>query len=158
MAVKVFSRSPARTRKIAREIGRKLSPGEILLLSGALGSGKTVFVQGLAQGLGISQKNVRSPTFAIIQEYSAPKTQHGSGLCHVDLYRLTLPEIRNLGLEEYWQGKNWIVAVEWADRANNFFPDSALTIKFNFLSENKRELIFYGNQKWTKILKPLKKF
>lgn len=140
------------TRKIASQVAMNLSPGDLLLLEGDLGCGKTVFVQGLAQGLGISPRQVRSPTFSIVQEYRFSKNSKScAGLCHVDLYRLSALEVRNLGLEEYCQSGNWIVAVEWADKAPDFFPSSALKIKFSFVSKQTRALSISGEKRIKKI-------
>ena len=122
------------------------------MLDGNLGSGKTVFVQGLAKGLGINPRMVRSPSFALIQEY------HGNPpLCHADLYRLSFAEIANLGLEEYWKSENWIAAIEWAEKAGKLVPSSALKIRFKMISKNIREITFTGNKKWKNILKQLSK-
>ncbi len=156
------SLSPDQTRRIGSRLGKELEVGVVFALNGDLGSGKTVFVQGLAKGLGVKNpKEIRSPTFAIIQEHSARIP-----LCHVDLYRLAEPEVRNLGLEEYWiadssHPSGWVVAVEWAQKARGLLPSAgdsttALRIDFKFESEKTRTFNFFGNKKWKKILKKIK--
>lgn len=160
----VKSSNAEATRRIGREIGSLLSPGAILALEGGLGSGKTVFVQGLARGLGVTRSGqVRSPTFALIQEYPGRVS-----LCHADLYRLSPSEIAELGLEEYWReisngGRTgWVVAVEWADKARWLIPSGgrpggALQIRFEILSANERTMTFRGAPAWRRTLKKWKR-
>lgn len=104
------TRSEAETVAIARTLAGTLRPGDIVLLVGELGAGKTAFVRGLAEGLGIAGSEVSSPTFTLVQEYREGRLR----LVHADLYRLTDPrEIDDLGLEETADG---VLAIEWADR------------------------------------------
>lgn len=147
------SLSPSETEQMGCRLGRRLTAGSVLAIRGNLGSGKTVFVKGLAEGLGIDPGFVRSPTFSLIQEHRGKKR-----LCHADLYRLVPEEVKNIGLEEYWRGgSEWVVAVEWADRAENLVPAGALTVAFESLSKNRRKIIFSGAKPWQKILRQLKK-
>src|SRR5438874_13775770 len=101
-------------------LGRTLRAGDVVLLYGDLGAGKTAFVRGLARGIGANPDDVSSPTFTIVQEYSA----RPSTLFHVDLYRLDPPEIADLGLDDLISGEG-IVAIEWADRWKER-PDDAI--------------------------------
>jgi tRNA threonylcarbamoyladenosine biosynthesis protein TsaE len=144
------SDSPEKTSEIARSLGKILRGGEILALVGDLGSGKTLFVRGLAEGLGIRDtQEVRSPTFAIIQEHRGRVP-----LCHADLYRLAPAEIPGLGLEEYWAAESrWVVAVEWADRMKEILPESSLRLKFSSPEPNVRTILFAGGELWNKKLK-----
>ena len=87
-----------------------LRTGDVVLLSGELGAGKTAFVRGLARALGVPEEDVTSPTFTLVQEYRAPTTV----LFHVDLYRLSPREVEDLGLDEMI-GEG-ILAIEWPDR------------------------------------------
>ena len=103
------TRSEVETFEAGRATGASLSAGDVLLISGPLGVGKTAFVRGLAAGLGFDPEGVSSPTFTIIQEYPGRLT-----LYHVDLYRLTPAEAADLGLDEL--GATGILAVEWPDR------------------------------------------
>ncbi|HEV3214288.1 MAG TPA: tRNA (adenosine(37)-N6)-threonylcarbamoyltransferase complex ATPase subunit type 1 TsaE [Vicinamibacterales bacterium] len=106
----VVTHSEQETFALAEEVGRGLEPGEFVLLHGDLGAGKTVFVRGLAAGLGIDPDTVTSPTFVLIQHYSGP-----TPLIHADLYRLDSgAAVDDLGLEDI--GSGGVVAVEWADR------------------------------------------
>ena len=83
----------------------------VVLLEGDLGAGKTAFVRGMAEGLGIDPADVSSPTFTIVQEYRGPRLT----LQHVDLYRLTPPEVTDLALEDLLDDRT-VMAVEWAER------------------------------------------
>ena len=104
--------SEEQTSAAGEEIAAALVPGDVLLLDGELGAGKTAFVRGLARGLGLQPDEVTSPTFTLIQEYRVP----GSSvvLYHADLYRLTPREVDDLGLGEL--SEDGILAVEWPDR------------------------------------------
>jgi len=112
--------SEAETMAVARDLGRRLGPGAVVLLYGDLGAGKTAFVRGLAEGLGASPDEVSSPTFTLIQEYAGP-----TRLYHVDLYRLERAEVDGLGLEELGDGQG-IVAIEWADRLPRPIDDAVV--------------------------------
>src|SRR3954471_11671309 len=106
-----ITRSEAETISVARDIAASLSAGDVLLLSGDLGAGKTAFVRGLAEGLGVSRDEVSSPTFTLIQEYRGGRLP----LFHVDLYRIEDPrEFDELGLDEI--AEDGVLAVEWAEK------------------------------------------
>ena len=96
-----------------------LAPGAVVLLSGDLGAGKTAFVKGMAEGLGIDPREVSSPTFTLIQEYRGGRLT----LFHVDLYRLQPREVEDLGLDEM-AGSGGVMAVEWPDRLPRGFEDA----------------------------------
>lgn len=134
---------------MGERIGRKLQGGEILALSGDLGSGKTTFVQGLAKGLGIKGRVV-SPTFIIMRQYTIPtsKIQHlTSSLYHIDLYRLDTNlenEIANLGLADMWGKKDNVVVIEWAEKIKELLPKNTLWISFELLSENQRKITIHN--------------
>ena len=104
------SASEQETANAGARLGETLRGGEVLLLYGDLGAGKTAFVRGLARGLGGSPDEVSSPTFTLVQEYRGRLT-----LYHVDLYRLKPEEIDDLGLDEL-VAPDSVVAIEWADR------------------------------------------
>ena len=105
----------AATHQLGLELGQVLPAGSVLLLRGNLGAGKTTFVQGLAQGLGIADAVV-SPTFILLSEYLEGRVP----LYHFDLYRLeTGAAVQSLQVESYWEGlevEPGIVAIEWAER------------------------------------------
>ncbi len=130
----VETKSPEETQALAREIAQSLEPGEVILLEGDLGAGKTTFIQGLAQGLGVPEDYyVSSPTFALINEYPGRIT-----LFHVDLYRLEPEEVEDLGLEDLLnQG---VIAIEWAERLPFSFP-KGLRIRIEIVDQNRRRLV-----------------
>jgi len=107
----VVTLSETETVAAGRNLALTLQPGDVVLLSGALGAGKTVFVRGLAEGLGAKASEVTSPTFTLIQEYHGQRVT----LYHVDLYRLEPQEVDDLGLEELLSQEG-IVALEWPER------------------------------------------
>jgi tRNA threonylcarbamoyladenosine biosynthesis protein TsaE len=103
--------SETETRERGRALARELAPDGVLLLSGELGSGKTVLARGIGEGLGIDTREVQSPTFTIIREHQGS----GGRLVHVDLYRLKPEETAGLGLDELLAGPG-VKVVEWAER------------------------------------------
>lgn len=118
----------------------------VLALSGDLGAGKTTFLQGFAQGLGIAEV-VNSPTFTVMKKYRIPVSPAGrqdekyKNFYHIDCYRLESPEeILVLGFEEIISDPENIVAVEWAEKIGNLLPKNSISIKSRHLEENKREL------------------
>lgn len=153
----IISHSSSQTQRLGMRLGELLRGGELLLLDGQLGTGKTTFTQGLARGMGITE-NVSSPTFTLLKEYHGhpiPMTQAGqeassaqpsqlrSGLTlyHFDLYRLEDPgEIIDLGFEDYFNSSG-VCVVEWADKANLLWPDQHLRIHLKMISETKRGLL-----------------
>ena len=110
--------SEAETSATGERFAARLQPGDLLLLYGDLGAGKTAFVRGLARGLGASSDEVTSPTFTLMQTYRGRLT-----LVHVDLYRLSPDEVVGLGVEESTD-EPAVVAIEWAERWSGWPPDS----------------------------------
>jgi tRNA threonylcarbamoyladenosine biosynthesis protein TsaE len=109
--VTTTTRAESETSDIGRTLASQLNAGSVVLLHGDLGAGKTAFVRGLAEGLGVPPEEVSSPTFTLMQEYRGGRVP----LVHVDLYRLDDPrEIEDLGLEEI--GLTSVLAIEWAEK------------------------------------------
>lgn len=134
--LEIVTNSPQKTQGIGEILGRLAEPGDVFLLQGSLGSGKTCFTQGIAKGIGI-EGYVTSPSYIIANEYRGPLT-----LYHVDLYRLEkLGEVIDLGLDDYFYG-NGVCVVEWADRAPAAMPPDRLLITFRYLGETQRRLTF----------------
>ena len=129
--------SPRHTDRLGRAIGSVLEGGESLALSGALGSGKTALVRGIATGLGASAQDVSSPTFVLLHEY------HGRlPLAHIDLYRLnSVKEAESIGLGDYLTGPT-VVAVEWADKAPRILPDDRLEMELRHHTVQSRSIRF----------------
>lgn len=105
------SNAEAETRAIAARLAADLAPGAVVLLSGDLGAGKTAFVRGLAEGLGIDPGEVTSPTFTLVHEYRGGRLP----LVHVDLYRLDSADFDEIGMDSELANAG-VVAVEWAER------------------------------------------
>ena len=116
-----------------RELGRSLAPGTTVLLYGELGAGKTAFVRGLAEGLGLDPEQVSSPTFTIVQEYRGSSVT----LQHVDLYRLNPAEVADIALEDL-SGENTIVAIEWAERLPRPPAPPTIVVHLEHVPEGRR--------------------
>jgi tRNA threonylcarbamoyladenosine biosynthesis protein TsaE len=130
--------SPEATRSLAERLGQLLQPGDVVALVGELGSGKTLFSQGLARGLGVPKTfYITSPTFAIINEYPGRVPFY-----HLDLYRVSgRAELSDLGLEEILYGQG-AVAIEWAERLGKDLPAERLEVHLTFLGEEERDITF----------------
>jgi tRNA threonylcarbamoyladenosine biosynthesis protein TsaE len=126
--------SDEETAAVGRALGETLSPGAVIHLFGDLGAGKTVFVRGLAAGLGIDPDEVSSPTFTLIQEY---RGQGRHPLFHVDLYRLAGAEVDDLGLDAL--AVEGIVAIEWANRLPDPQP-RAIVVRINDEGDDRRRI------------------
>jgi len=140
----LVSHSPDQTRQFAATLARQLRGGDVLLLQGPLGSGKTTFVQGLARGLGV-REYVQSPTFILVMEHRGTLPDGTPvRLYHVDLYRLEEPsELATFGLEDCLSDPHGIVVIEWSERLPASWIDDYVVIRFEPLAETKRRLAFY---------------
>ena len=128
------SKSPEHTRSLGFIIGKYSQPGDVVLLSGDLGTGKTCLTQGIADGMGV-EGYVRSPTFVLVTIH-----QGRIPLYHMDLYRMdSSAEVIDLGLDEYLYGDG-LSAIEWADKAIEVFPEPYLLIQLSHLDENARDV------------------
>jgi tRNA threonylcarbamoyladenosine biosynthesis protein TsaE len=131
--------SESDTVKLACSFSNRLKIGDILFLSGEIGSGKTVFIKGLAAGLGISSGDVSSPTFSLINEYKGV----GLSLYHVDLYRVDKTGASDLGLEELGVNDG-ILAIEWPERLAYALPVT-VDFKIQILDETTRKITIRQN-------------
>jgi tRNA threonylcarbamoyladenosine biosynthesis protein TsaE len=122
------------TENAGESLGRTLCSGDVVLLFGELGAGKTAFVRGLARGIGAVPDEVTSPTFTIVQEYPAQPVT----LFHVDLYRLDAAEIDDLGLDDLICGEG-IVAIEWAERWMDR-PNDAIEVVLEEVDDQRRRV------------------
>ncbi|MFH0803940.1 MAG: tRNA (adenosine(37)-N6)-threonylcarbamoyltransferase complex ATPase subunit type 1 TsaE, partial [Candidatus Tagabacteria bacterium] len=127
--------------KLSREI-LKLKPNKkaiVIGLIGELGSGKTVFTKGFAEGLGL-KKIITSPTFVLMRIYPLPVTRY-SRLIHIDAYRLEKSkDLIDLGFKNLIHDPKNIILIEWADRIKNILPKNCLRIKFEHIDKNKRKI------------------
>ena len=142
MTSKIFiSHSEHETLTLGREFAKSLKSGQVILLYGDLGSGKTVFVRGVCEALNISC--VRSPSFTLINEY---ESDSGLFVIHADLYRLEPSGVHALGLEEYADYDNSVMFVEWPERWEDMPKfDGLVRIFFTALDESTRELKLEGD-------------
>lgn len=150
--LKVITRSPDETRELGRHLGGLAMPGDIYLLVGQLGAGKTCLTQGIAWGLGI-QEYALSPSFVIMREL------HGRlPLYHMDFYRLdNIAEISDLGLDDYLYGRGLCV-IEWAEKGLAVLPDDHLLVRISHISEDERSLEFEPHgQRYAELLGQLMK-
>lgn len=133
----VKSESEIETKKIAADYAQTVKPGDVICLNGNLGAGKTQFVRGFVQGMGISGDVVTSPTFTLINEYNGEIPVY-----HFDCYRLEyFREAVEIGAEEYLYG-NGVCIVEWPDRISELLPPGAKHITFTITGKNRRNIIF----------------
>jgi tRNA threonylcarbamoyladenosine biosynthesis protein TsaE len=115
--MKAITKNEEETKQVATDFAKRLRGGEVILLYGDLGAGKTVFVKGLAEALGVREV-VKSPTFNIMKCYSCKLSAVSCKLfCHIDAYRLkNFQDLRDIGADEYLGQPNVITAIEWAER------------------------------------------
>ena len=133
-SITIISHSPEETQTIGRTLGAHASPGDVYLLVGGLGSGKTCLTQGILWGLGVDEY-ARSPTFVLVSQY-----QGRLALYHMDFYRLdSIEEIGDLGLDEYLLGDG-VSVVEWAEKGRELFPTQHMTINIEYLDESTRRM------------------
>jgi tRNA threonylcarbamoyladenosine biosynthesis protein TsaE len=129
-----ITHSEEETQELARGLAATLKAGDVVLLSGNLGAGKTAFARGLAAGLGIDPGEVSSPTFTVIHEYRGGRLT----LYHVDLYRLDRTATTDLGLEEMGVADG-VVAIEWPERLSHQLP-GAMTVTMEIVDESRRRI------------------
>lgn len=123
------------TEHIARNFGRSLSGGEVVLLRGEMGAGKTHFVKGLALGLDVTD-TITSPTFALHNQYFGRLT-----LNHFDFYRVDDPtEAEMLGLDEFFYDKDGVSAIEWSENIYYLLPKQCITVTIIKLSADERQI------------------
>ena len=133
--LEILSHSPAQTSRVGVRIGALLGAGDVVLLRGEFGAGKTQLVKGIVQGLG-SEDLVNSPSYVLINEYRAGLLR----VAHVDLYRIEDPaELAGVGLDDAWAADS-VALVEWAERAAGGVPAAHLQITIEHLAETKRVL------------------
>jgi len=151
--LEIISHSPEQTQKLGMRIGELAQAGDIFLLVGNLGAGKTCLTQGISWGLNIKEY-AASPSFVIVRELKG--RLH---LYHIDLYRLDhIEEIADLGLDEYLCGRG-VCVVEWAEKGLSVLPEEHLLIEINFLSDSERNLKFKpSGKRYLEIVNQLKHF
>jgi tRNA threonylcarbamoyladenosine biosynthesis protein TsaE len=149
----IYSSSEEETIKIGEELGKLLKLGTIIGLNGELGTGKTVFVKGIARGLN-TREEPNSPTFVIMNKYEGRIP-----LYHFDLYRISsAEELEGIGYEDYFYG-NGVTVVEWSDRVKGIFPDKTIKIEITIPvepdhnAETIRKINIEGKDRWLSSFK-----
>lgn len=168
LTLDIISHSSTQTQRLGMRLGDLLRGGELLLLDGQLGMGKTTLTQGIAQGMGIPDV-ISSPTFTLLKEYMGQPLplseghahavpRKGPALYHFDLYRLDDPEeILALGFEDYFYSDG-VCVVEWAEKADILWPTERLRIQMKLLSETKRGLLFLATgERYCELLRQFQK-
>ncbi len=142
--IQITTHSVTETQKLGQTIGAGIHQAIIIALTGDLGTGKTAFVQGLAKGLGVSEKYyITSPTFTLVNEYPGRRR-----LFHVDLYRIEhAPELAEIGLEEILR-EDAVIAIEWAEKLLTESLFDHLELRFKMIDDDTRriDLFAYGHQ------------
>ena len=121
------------TKKLASNFASEIKGGEVVLLSGDLGAGKTTFTKFVFESLGVKEV-VNSPTFAILKSYDGKFKLH-----HFDTYRITLEEAIESGFDEIFQEKDSVIFVEWSENISQLLPEKTIKVNIKYLSENERE-------------------
>jgi tRNA threonylcarbamoyladenosine biosynthesis protein TsaE len=144
MMPEYISNSQQDTKDLGRNLGKLLKGGEIILLHGDLGAGKTLFTKGIAEGLGVEDSTaVVSPSFTLVNIYKARLD-----IVHVDLYRLDSDEIYELGLEDYMDQEH-VIVVEWAEKVHDFFSGRIIDITIGYMGEATRKITLNCQQSLT---------
>jgi len=134
--MQVLSHSVEETERLGAALAAQLKTGDVVALTGEIGAGKTTFVRGLAQGLGIPASSVASPSFVLIRQYTAGRMP----LYHADLFRLDhLPQAANIGLEECYEAGG-VTLIEWANKVPGVLPAEFLELRFEVLDPESRRL------------------
>jgi tRNA threonylcarbamoyladenosine biosynthesis protein TsaE len=151
--LEIISSSPQETEHIGSLLGKMLVRGDIIALSGELGSGKTTLVKGLAQGMGVDREEVVSPSFTLVNEYEGSLP-----FFHIDLYRLgDERDLREIGYEEYL-GEAGVAVIEWADRVRNAIPHESLWITLQYQGVERREIVMQPHgDRYEKIIEELRR-
>jgi len=148
-----LSPGPEATFRLGEILGGNLSSGDIVALIGDLGSGKTCLTQGIARGLGVSDKyQVTSPTFTLVNEYPGRLT-----LYHVDVYRLEgAVDLEDMGCEEFLYGQG-VTVIEWAEKIRDLLPADAYVVTMTYLDEFDRKIeITGGREKMARLVEVIK--
>ena len=130
----IITKSPEETFSVGEELGKTCRGGEVILLLGNLGAGKTCLTQGIAKGLGVKGK-VTSPTFNIMKIY---KIKIGV-LCHIDAYRLNSgKDLEKSGVDDYLEKKDSVVVIEWAERVESIWPENVIKIEISNIPKGRK--------------------
>ena len=132
--MKLIAKTLEETKKIANDFAAQLKGGEVVLLNGDLGAGKTTFTQFVFAALGVVGV-VNSPTFAILKSYNGKFKLH-----HFDAYRITAEEAIESGFDEVFEEKDSIKFVEWSENIAPLIPKDVIVVNINYITETEREI------------------
>jgi len=140
MELQVTTESSEQTQRLGGALGAWLLPGDVILLHGDLGAGKTTLAKGIASALGVGD-TVSSPSFALVNEYALPRLR----LFHLDLYRLNDPaDLESIGFVELTSTEDGIAIVEWPERAGALLPDRYLLVDIAYAGADRRSVRVTG--------------
>lgn len=131
--MKLLVSSLAETKELAEKFAKDLNIGDVVLLSGDLGAGKTTFTQFVFASLGVKDV-VNSPTFAILKSYEGKFKLH-----HFDTYRITVEEAIEAGFDEVLNDRESVIFVEWSENVEPLLPNKTIKVNIKFINENARE-------------------
>jgi tRNA threonylcarbamoyladenosine biosynthesis protein TsaE len=153
-SLEFLSHSPEQTQRLGVRLGELIQPGDVICLSGDLGSGKTVMAGGIALGWGASDP-VTSPSFVLMNEY---RRADSSRLVHLDAFRLEGPrQARDLGVEELLQDGGPLV-VEWPERLDEVLPEGRLWVELRWVDESRRQLVLHATgNRYDRLLRLFRK-
>jgi len=152
-AYEMLSKGPETTFRLGQVLGENLAAGDMVALIGDLGAGKTCLTQGIARGLGVSERyQVTSPTFTLVNEYPGRLT-----LYHVDVYRLAgTVDLEEMGCEEFLYGRG-VAVIEWAEKIRDLLTDDAYVVTMTYLDEWVRKIeITGGREKMDRLVEVIK--
>ncbi len=136
---KFLTNSDSETIKLGEDFAKNLEDGDVVMLTGDLGAGKTTFVQGIAKGLNIKDR-ILSPTFVLVRNHEVDSKKFNN-LNHIDLYRIEgHRDLEKLGISEFVASPNSVTIIEWAEKLKNFNPKKGYRIKFVYQDENRRNI------------------
>lgn len=131
----IDSRSAEQTKKVGEKLASVLKSGDVLVLTGPLGAGKTTLIKGLAVGLKVAEDDIKSPSYTLINEHFGTVA-----LYHFDLYRMNeTSELHEIGWDDYLL-RDGIVVIEWGEKASGFLPEQKIEISIELISANRRKI------------------
>jgi tRNA threonylcarbamoyladenosine biosynthesis protein TsaE len=134
-ALSIISHSEQETAALARKLAVSFLSGDVLILKGDLGSGKTTFVRALAEARGVDENQINSPSYTLVNEYAG-----NPPIYHIDLYRLgDLSELTEIGWDDFLS-RDGIVLVEWGERAEHRLPDRYYLAEFKIIDDTQRQI------------------
>lgn len=156
--IEITTGSEAETRALGAAVAPWLVPGDVLLLHGDLGAGKTTLAKGIADGLGVADV-ISSPSFTLVNEYEVPDGGYLTRLFHLDLYRLDETDLDGIGYDDLLAAPEAVTIIEWPERASHHLPDRYLLIEITASGEHRRRFRFSAipdDQAWQPRLTELR--